>query len=192
MIRAIENEMKSDIWSGLKAIAWGVFDGALALTTAGLGIIITIVKATIGAIIDVVNMFRNVWTAKAVLAEAKQHWMRNKAADSGGSTDALIHRDALGFNRWFSTVCDRSTPLAVLCLNSGLCTNLFAMLNTGDPTRTGAQLQQDFDNTHSAVKFMKQHGKRYIANSSLKFVSKDQLVNQTVLRVTKGGMLGAV
>lgn len=193
MVGSIFNEMTSDIWSGLKAVASGVFDGAALLLTAGAGIIVTLVKAVIIAIIDVVKLFQEISGAKRILKEAKQYWLQNAdyRNNRGGSMSArqLIHRNPVRFNVWFKIVCDESTPLAALCINSGICTNLFSMLDTS--TSPESSHQKDFNNTNTAVIYIKNHGVDYLKSSNLKLISQDHFISQTIRRIMTGKVLMA-
>ena len=193
MIKAVYDEIAQDAWNALKGIASNVLDGTIQFFTAGLGVIATIVKSAVFAIIDVVKMFRDVTQTNIILEEAKEHWLAHSAFRKNGSqpSDAndLIYRDAEKFNEWFSKVCDKSTPLAVLCFNSGICTNLFTALDTEASGESQTQLRKDFDETQKAMAYVKQHGVKYLKNSKVKISSPDAYVNQTILRVQSGGIL---
>ncbi|RDH83851.1 MAG: hypothetical protein DIZ80_06870 [endosymbiont of Galathealinum brachiosum] len=190
MIASIYSEMTSDIWNGLKSTLAGVFDGAIQLMTAGAGVIVSLVRAGITAIIDVVQLFADIFGAKNILKNANIYWTENADFRNSGGTkikaNKLIHRNPVRFNTWFGEVCGESPALAALCLNSGICTNLYAMLDT-----SGSVKQSDFDNTNNAVSYIKNHGVKYLQNSKLSLSSKDPLVAQSIRRVMSGKMLGA-
>lgn len=190
MIDSIYSEMTSDIWQGLKSTAAGVFDGAIQLMTSGIGVIVSIVRAGIFAIIDVVQLFADVSGTKDILKQAKTYWDQNTSfRNSRGSkisAEKLIHRNPARFNQWFGGICEESPALAALCLNSGICTNLYSMLDS-----SGTGIQKDFDNTHTAVAYIKSHGIKYLKNSKISFSSRDPMVAQSIRRVINGGMLGA-
>ena len=193
MIDAIYKEMKKDIVRGLGTLCSGVFDGAIQLMTAGAGVIVSIVKAVIIAIAEVVMMFANIFETRSILEKAKEYWTEygrfRTSGGKAGNVEKLIYRNPLQFNQWFSKVCEDSIPLAALCLNSGICTNIYSALDTTSAGDDWGKLQIDFNNTHKAISKIKQHGGKYLKDSKLKFVSKDPFVNQTVTRVVKGGVL---
>ena len=193
MIESIASEMSKDIWRGLGTMAIGVFDGAVQLMTLGAGIILSLVKAVVVAIVKVAQIIMEVVGTKTILDDARTYWMENaafrKSERSPEKAARLIHRNPERFNKWFAKVCDQSTPMAVLCLNSGICTNLFAMLDIPETGRSDSKQQAGFDNTQKAVVYMKAHGVKYLKNSNLKLISTDPLVSQTITRVMTGGIL---